>query len=199
MRGRGAPCSAAGPCRAPAPAPAPPGSGVRTGGGCAPWPPSADGTVVTNDVKLFRSNRRGSRKAAPPDDTTTPPRTVSQPPRRRPRLCPVYPARRMLAAVAEDICHAGLRIVKHSPHHSHTMPRESVTPRHRLAAAASQQTPRRRRLAGDASSRELPLTSTLTQVTTPLSTNWSLPAPHCGHVKESPKNLCSRPAAGKST
>ena len=157
------------------------------------------GTVVTNDVKLFRSNRRGSRKAAPPDDTTTPPRTVSQPPRRRPRMCPVYPARRMLAAVAEDICHAGLRIVKHSPHHSHTMPRESVTPRHRLAAAASQQTPRRRRLAGDASSRELPLTSTLTQVTTPLSTNWSLPAPHCGHVKESPKNLCSRPAAGKST
>ena len=179
------------------------GGGKRQGGvrpGCARgWGMRSVGTVVTNDVNLFRSNRRGSRKAAPPDDTTTPPRTVSQPPRRRPRLCPVYPARRMLAAVAEDICHAGLRAVKHSPHHSHTMPRESVTPRHRLAAAASQQTPRRRRLAGDASSRELPLTSTLTQVTTPLSTNWSLPAPHCGHVKESPKNLCSRPAAGKST
>ena len=197
MRG-GAPCSAAGrrsTCRAPAPR-GRPGGAER---GAHGWGMRSVGTVVTNDVKLFRSNRRGSRKAAPPDDTTTPPRTVSQPPRRRPRLCPVYPARRMLAAVAEDICHAGLRIVKHSPHHSHTMPRESVTPRHRLAAAASQQTPRRRRLAGDASSRELPLTSTLTQVTTPLSTNWSLPAPHCGHVKESPKNLCSRPAAGKST
>ena len=84
------------------------------------------------------------------------------------------------------------RAVKHSPHHSHPMPRLCHAPT----------SPRRRSLAADASrrpSRELPLTSTLTQVTTPLSTNWSLPAPHCGHVKESPKNLCSRPAAGKST
>ena len=31
----------------------------------------------------------------------------------------------------------------------------------------------------------------------PLSTKASLPAPHCGHLKLAPKNLSSRPAAGK--
>ena len=35
--------------------------------------------------------------------------------------------------------------------------------------------------------------------TGPLSTKASLPAPHPGHVKSAPKNLNSRPAAGKST
>ena len=37
-----------------------------------------------------------------------------------------------------------------------------------------------------------------TQSTGPLSMKLSLAAPHCGHRKSTPKNLNSRPAAGKS-